>query len=301
MRYGSLFIGVLLLSICITACAKGETEKQQEKPTENSHKVEENEEETYEFIVEEGKNLQHRIRVPKGYERVSAVDGSFQEFLRNYSLKEDGSPVYLYSGNRKGNQDAHIAVFELPIGNEDLQQCADSVMRMYAEYFFATEQYDKICFHFTNGFEATYTKWREGYRIAIDGNQVSWVKKTGYDESYETFTKYLRIVFAYAGTLSMESESEKIDLSELHAGDVFLQGGSPGHVVMIVDVCENQNGEKAFLLAQGYMPAQEFHLLKNPKHEEDPWYYENEISYPLRTPEYTFQEGSLKRLEYIKE
>lgn len=76
------------------------------------------------------------------------------------------------------------------------------------------------------------------------------------------------------------------------------EGGSPGHVVMIVDVCENGQGEKAFLLAQGYMPAQEFHVLKNPAHEENPWYYESEITYPLQTPEYIFSEGSLWRLSY---
>jgi hypothetical protein len=29
-----------------------------------------------------------------------------------------------------------------------------------------------------------------------------------------------------------------------------------------------------------------------------PWYYEDEISYPFQTPEYTFEEGSLKRLKY---
>ena len=69
---------------------------------------------------------------------------------------------------------------------------------------------------------------------------------------------------------------------------------------MIVDICENENGQKAFLLAQGYMPAQEFHILKNPKHESDPWYYENEVVYPFTTPQYTFEEGSLRHLKYWK-
>ena len=79
---------------------------------------------------------------------------------------------------------------------------------------------------------------------------------------------------------------------------MFLKGGSPGHVVLVADVCENEEGQKAFLLAQRYMPAQEFHLLKNPLHDEDPWYYEREVEYPFVTPEYTFHEGSLKRLNY---
>ena len=66
----------------------------------------------------------------------------------------------------------------------------------------------------------------------------------------------------------MMSESTPIKLNEIRAGDVFLKGGSPGHVVMIVDVCTNKEGKKALLLAQGYMPAQEFHLLKNPSHDD---------------------------------
>ena len=225
-------------------------------------------------------------------------EGSFAAFLRAYPLKEDGSPVLLYDGNEKGNQNAHAAVFELPIENEDLQQCADSVMRVYAEYFYHTGQYDRISFHFVSGFQADYVKWREGYLILVSGNDVSWVNMASYDESYQNFQEYLRIVFAYAGTLSMEAESQEITLSEIRAGDVFLKGGSPGHVVLVVDVCVKEDGSKAFLLAQGYMPAQEFHLLKNPLHEEDPWYYEEEVAYPFSTPEYTFPEGSLRRLDY---
>ena len=108
------------------------------------------------------------------------------------------------------------------------------------------------------------------------------------------------MVFTYAGTASMDTEAEPIALSDIQVGDVFLKGGHPGHVVMIVDLCENVSGKKAFLLAQGYMPAQQFQVLKIPAHEDDPWYYEDEVTYPFRTPEYTFDEGSLKALEYLK-
>ena len=184
------------------------------------------------------------------------------------------------------------------ISNGTPSSVADSVMRMYAEYFFSTEQYEKIVFQFSDGFEAKYTKWRDGYRIGIENDKAYWVKTASYDNSYETFVKYMRIVFAYSGTASMDSEAREINLNEIQAGDVFLKGGSPGHVVMVVDVCENEAGKKAFLLAQGYMPAQEFHLLKNPLHDTDPWYYEEEIEYPLQTPGYVFEEGSLKRLKY---
>lgn len=246
-----------------------------------------------------GMILEHRILTPKGYSRTEEHPGSLAAFLREYPLKEDGSPVLLYDGSEKGIQSAHQAVFSLPIENIDLQQCADSVMRVYAEYLYHSGQDEKIAFHFTNGFLCEWSKWREGWRVQVDGNDVRYVSSAGYDDSYECFQKYLRMVFSYAGTLSMTAESREISLSELRIGDIFLKGGSPGHVVMVVDTCVNEAGEQAFLLAQGYMPAQEFHVLKNPRHNDDPWYYESEVTYPFATAQYTFPEGSLRRLEYL--
>lgn len=250
------------------------------------------------IILPEGNTLETRFDTPDGYKRTGAEKRSFTTYLRKYPLKEYGSPVLFYDGTPRADQGNYEAVFRLPLESEDLQQCADSVMRMYAEYFLDTGQYERIRFHFVGGFQAEYAKWREGYRIRVDGDQVSWVKTAAYDDSYECFQKFMRMVFAYSGTLSMEDEAKSLELGDIRPGDVFLNGGSPGHVVMIVDVCENSNGKKAFLLGQGYMPAQEFHVLKNPAHEEDPWYYAEEVTYPFITPEYTFQEGSLKRLEY---
>ena len=247
------------------------------------------------IIIPSGTTLQTRIAEPEGYKREKDEEGSFSWFLRNYEMKEHGAPVLLYDGTEKANQDAHAAVFRLPLEAEDLQQCADSVMRVYAEYYFQSGQYQKIVFKFTNGFLCSYPKWIEGYRVDFSGG-TSWKKTASYDLSYESFLKYLRIVFSYAGTASMESlESETIPLEEMGIGDVILKGGSPGHVVMVVDMCINDKGEKAYLLAQGYMPAQEFHVIKNPLHSQDPWYYEDEMQFPLSTAEYTFQDETMIR------
>ena len=220
---------------------------------------------------------------------------SFAAFMRNLRLKPDGSPVLLYNGEEKYNQSAHIAVFDFEIGDQDLQQCADSIIRLYAEYYWSVGDYDKIAFHLTNGFLMEYEKWRDGYRLAVRGNSTSWIKSAGYDDTYDNFLSYLKTVYMYAGTLSLDSECTEINFAEIAPGDLFIEGGSPGHCVLVIDIAENSSGEKAFLLAQGYMPAQDIHVLKNPLHEKDPWYYASEITFPLKTPQWTFAEGSLKR------
>ena len=57
-------------------------------------------------------------------------------------------------------------------------------------------------------------------------------------------------------------------------------------------------GEIAFLLAQSYMPAQDIHSLRYPLHTDYPWYYTYELTFPLQTPQYIFDDGSLKTLGY---
>lgn len=251
---------------------------------------------TKSLVNASGETLESRISVPAGYTRVPAEAGSLGAFLRAYPMKPDGSPVLLYDGRERGTND-HAAVFAMHLEPLDEQQCADSVMRIFAEYFRATGQEDRIKFHFVSGFLCDWNTWKQGYRVSVSGDSASWVKKTGPDASDESFERYLTMVFAYASTLSMGDEAVPITLPELQIGDVFLRSGAPGHVTMVVDMCE-KGGKKAFLLAQGYMPAQEFHVLKNLRHPEDPWYYEDEVVYPFETPGQTFAEGTLKRMQY---
>lgn len=281
-------MSIILVISCLCGCYEIKSDKKEE-PVLKQEK---------ELIYKSGKTLMTRIETPDLYTRKKVKDNTLTAFMRNYPLKDDGSPVLLYDKSQKGNQSSHVAVFQLPIENEDLQQCADSVIRVYAEYFYQTKQYERISFQFVDGFQADYLKWRKGYRIKFNNKgKAYYVKMTTTDTSYQCFQKYLRIIFAYASTLSLKAESKSIKLSSLRVGDIFLKAGSPGHVVMVVDVCQNKEGKKAFLLAQGYMPAQEFHILKNPLHK-DMWYYEDEVTYPFKTPEYTFDKGSLRRLKY---
>lgn len=88
-----------------------------------------NDQEAPSFINPSGNTMETRIKTPLGYERKEDDEGSFVTFLRTYPVKEDGSPILLYNGRKKFSQNNHVAVWKLPLEEEDLQQCADSVMR----------------------------------------------------------------------------------------------------------------------------------------------------------------------------
>lgn len=246
-------------------------------------------------ITLNGNTVETRFPVPHGFERTNESTNSFGYFLRNLPLKKAGSLVKYYDGDAKAD-DAYTAVVDLPIGNKDLHQCADAVMRLRADYLFKQKQYDKIHFNFTNGFRVDYIKWAEGNRIAVKGNKTSWVKKEKPDYSAKTYWNYLEQIFQFAGTASLEKELKPItSVSDIQIGDVFIKGGFPGHAVIVVDMAKNKQGKKIFLLAQSYMPAQELQILKNPNNAKmSPWYSE-EFGETLITPEWTFKKAHLKR------
>lgn len=237
------------------------------------------------------------IPLPVGYQRIEVQQGSYAEYLRNLPLKQENNTVYLYNGQPKANQTAQFAVLKIDVGKRDLQQCADAVMRLRAEYLYEKKQFEDIHFNFTNGDRIDYRKYAAGYRTVIKGNKVSWVKKASKDTSYQTFRKYMELIFMYAGTYSLNKELKPVNLTDIQIGDVFIQTGNPyGHAILVVDIAiHRQTRKKIMMLTQSYMPAQEIHILKNPQNKQlSPWYFcdfENE----LQTPEWTFYKNNLKR------
>lgn len=239
--------------------------------------------------------VESRTPVPPGWHRLPVTPGSFAAWLRGLPVKPGRPDVLLYSGRKKGNQEAHHVVLDIDVGHRDRQQCADAVMRLRAEYLRQADQDHEICFRFTNGTPARWTDWRNGLRPRMSERGTPWRKAAAAEASYPSFRRYLDIVFSYAGTLSLARELDKVaDPRRIEAGDVFIQGGSPGHAVIVVDVAEDAQGRRAVLLAQSYMPAQSIHVLRNPKAGDDPWYVIAGDG-PLATPEWSFPAGSLRR------
>ena len=240
----------------------------------------------------DGGSLASRFEPPEGHTRVAVTEGSFGAWLRALPLAPGRPDVKLHDGRKKANQSAHVAVLDIDAGRGDLQQCADAVMRLRAEYLWAAGRADEVCFRFTSGDPARWSSWRRGERPKVKGNRVSFARTAGPSKTYSEFRKYLRKVFTYAGTASLEKEIEKVDATKVEPGDVLIRGGFPGHAVIVLDVAEDATGLRRFLLGQSYMPAQDIHVLRGP--EGSPWYVAKRAG-PLRTPEWDFEYTDLRR------
>jgi hypothetical protein len=212
---------------------------------------------------------------PPGYRRVPVAEGEFGAWLRGLPLRPPGTPVRSHRGALilPGNDRRLAAVVELDVGERDLQQCADTIIRLHAEWLWASGRRDEIAYRFVSGELATWTRYAAGYRARFDGpgrRTVTWTRRAAADGSRATFQAYLRLVFGWASTLSLDRYARRVPRAELRPGDFFVIGGSPGHAVIVLDVAEDRAGRRVALIGQGFMPAQDLHLLRAP--DGGPWF-----------------------------
>lgn len=282
---------ILVCFLSVFSCNTENNLSKTEKTGEDNVKINYSNEN---MINPENNTIETRYNVPNGYKRVSVEKGSFAEYLRNQKLKPYGEKALFFDGKVKPSEGVYDSVIDVEIGNRDLHQCADAVMLLRAEYFYAKKEYGNIHFNFVSGFNAEYSKWMEGYRINPNG-KGSYYKKGQPSNTYKDFRSFMDIVFGYAGTLSMEKEMKPQTLENMQIGNVFIKGGSPGHAVIIVDMAENDRGEKIFMLAQAYMPAQQTQILINPNDSRMGVWYSLKDTDILRTPQWTFSIEHLRK------
>ncbi|QRO00819.1 DUF4846 domain-containing protein [Archangium violaceum] len=218
------------------------------------------------------RSLGEAIPPPSGYSRVAVEEGSFGAWLRGLPLRPEGTPVRDFRGQElRAGDDAFVAaVAELDVGSANLQQCADSIIRLHAEWQWSRGQKERIAYRFTSGHLAAWPRYSAGERTRVSGSKVTWVKSGAVDGSRASFRAYLDLVFTYAGTLSLATEKQRPGREDVRPGDFFVLGGSPGHAVLVLDVARNAAGERVALLGQGFIPAQDFHVLS--PGQKGPWF-----------------------------
>lgn len=233
------------------------------------------------LIRPEGKTIADRFMPPAGFAWLPAEADSFAAFLRSLPLKPVGTKVRYFDGREKDPDGVYEAVVDLSLGRRDLQQCADAVIRLRAEYLYARRRYGQIQFNFLD-----------------DGRPHRYLDFVSGDLSYAALLRYLDTVFDSANTASLAAELVPVgDIRQMQAGDMFISAGRPyGHAVIIVDLAVNPaDGRRLFLLAQSYMPAQDIQILKNPNDPAlSPW-YPADFEGSLVTPEWVFKKTDLKR------
>lgn len=229
-------------------------------------------------------SLDARFAPPAGFARVEVAAGSFGAWLRRLPLAAPGTPVLSYRGGvvlppDHGNLAAVVAIDVSP---SDLQQCADSILRLHAEWLWSKGARDQS-YRAASGAPMPFARWARGERMVPEGLGFTWTTSARPDGGHASFRKWLDAVFTYANTGSLARDTEAVPPADLRPGDFVVQAGAPGHAVLVLDVARAADGRRALLLGQGFMPAQSFHVLR-PGGRADPWFVVEPGDQALSTP-----------------
>ena len=208
--------------------------------------------------------LSRRFAPPPGFERVDLPPDSFGAFLRDLPLAAPGLPVLSFRGATILPPDHPnlAAVAALDVGDADLQQCADSVIRLHAEWRFARGHRDHR-YRGASGLDLPFARYLKGERLVFKDGDLSWQDKgRPRRPDHAALRDYLDGVFAWANTGSLAHQAAKVARPDLRPGDFFVLPGGPGHAVLVLDLARGPGGDLALLLGQGFMPAQHFHILR---------------------------------------
>jgi hypothetical protein len=229
-------------------------------------------------------SLRQAFPAPDSYQRMPVQTGSFAHWLRGIPVKAKSTEVRAFDGRLIAAPAE--AVVPLDVGKGDIQQCADSILRLYAEYRWWRGDADSLAYHFTSGDSSSWIDWRNGERFRIRGSKVDRLRQAPSENSYEEFKRWLHHSFGYAGTRSLRLDAAPVEAADsLQPGDFFVSPGSPGHAILILDIAVAPGLPPVALLGQGFMPAQDFHVLRGVgSHVIDGWFLLPSDGESLRNP-----------------
>lgn len=225
--------------------------------------------------------ITERFSPPSGYKRLSAK--GFGHYLQTYPLMPKGTEVTDYK-NRPVWHTSAAAVLDLDIGHKNLQQCADTIIRLYADYTRQQGAEKSLSFKFTSGQIYRYQDFLDGLTPKPSGNTVIFSQKPPRENTDKNYRRYLDYIFTYVGTASLARDLKKIPVSQAKVGDLFINPGFPGHATVIADMVINTKGDKKIMMIQGFMPAQSAHIVKSLT--GDVWF---DLGGPLTSQLFTFK------------
>lgn len=220
-----------------------------------------------------------RYQTPVNYNRNKNLS-LFAKWLNDISLKNNKIPVYTFDEIRKPNPNIYVGVLDLDQPKKNVQFNANAIIRLRLEYFYQNKKYnemDKMANIETK--PTPYTKYAKG------------------DLSKATFDSYLIYYLENTTSNTIKQLLKPILFENIEIGDVFFQTGNiRNHAVIIIDMANEANGNKIFILAQGYYPSQDIQILVNPSNDNiSPW-YEAKTGI-LFTPEWRFSTSDVMRFK----
>lgn len=218
---------------------------------------------TYPWLSQKPDPITQLVNVitPKAnYLRLTAMPGTFGEWVQHLPLKAGNPPVLTDDGIEAPNQFKHAAVVNIDAGKNNLQLSANAILRLRAEYLFSKDWLWQINFPTKSGTKVDFR---------------SWVKEKKLSPDHKALIEYLQELFPQTDATTLASMLKPVkDIRDMEPGDIMLKRDQPEFAVLVLDVVQDPaTNARYFLLGTSHYPAQDFYVIINPSTTPiTPWY-----------------------------
>lgn len=231
---------------------------------------------------------------------MSVARGSYAYWLRHLPVLKAGTPVRTYRGRRvlRAGSPYLAAVVDLDVGKRDWQQCMDTIVRLRGEFLWWRGWTRRMKFAYGGRRYLGWDQWRRGIRPKRQRRKMVFKQTAAAGSSRKNFRRFMNHLFIYTGTMHFTREP-RVTPGNVRAGDFFVQparGRAYGHAVLVTDLARDSKGTTLALLGQGFMPAQDFHILRNGR---STWFKMDPTAAGVKTPFWDlFKWNEFRRLKY---
>jgi hypothetical protein len=218
--------------------------------------------------------FESEFKLPPGYLRPDSAELSpFQYWVSRFPLWHRWKPVGVWKGGKAYEKDEVARVVHLPWRGPNYRDCAIPV-RILAEFLHYRQREFDLWVIPHLGDTLRYRDWLNGKAYYGGRGEVFIRPGESREPSKEEYYRFLDLCLKNTSYRSLAANCDSIAPDQVAPGDLFIaydKTGRKGRAYMILNMVNNNKGEKLYAVATGCPEACDFHIPLLNEDRDYPW------------------------------
>ncbi len=195
----------------------------------------------------DSKPLRERIPLPDHLRRLDLEPRSFAAWVRELPVKQENHGVFDAFGKKVLEPEAAYAIVDLDVRR--FQECADTAVRLWAEYLWSRGEIGKL-------------------HLRLENRSPNPVERELSQANRRSLDRYLHHQYVFSSSLVLKRDLRPVEPPDVLPGDAVVlrpERAPQGHVFIVGDVAvDAATSRKKVVIIQSNIPAQNLHVVPNP-------------------------------------
>ncbi len=230
----------------------------------------------YDFftIKDTAYTFETEFKFPEGYHRLDSTQLSpFQFWMSHFPLWHRWKPIGSWKGGKAFEADQISRAVHLPWRGMTFRDYAIPI-RIVAEYLFSQDRREDFQVVPKLGDTLRYTDWLSSREVYDGRGAVKLIPDKQREDTPREYYHFVDVCMRNTSYKSLAENCDSIPEAKIAPGDLFLafnEKGTKGVVYVILNVLEDDSGNKLYVAATGCPEACDFHIPLFNLDRDFPW------------------------------